>query len=243
MRSIAPIIPILAGRSLAAIGVFGSARVCPDCLASLRPTERARASCRCSEAECGSEWSGRKAGKSVIGRRRNSAEVRAVIGASTAHARGSGFGATRLSPTKRMGRLCDAGFWHAHAGSLGVILLWPWPWRSLAASETKKANQNTVAVRRREERSDETSTNLPAIAADFSLMPDPRAPGVRTTSNGGLEQERSSVVRRPPRARVARGQPSVTSVNPRWLPGPPPLGGRASVRHRARGDDERKEKT
>jgi len=100
---------VLAGRSLAAFGVFGCDRVCPDCLASLRPSERARASCRFSEAECGREWSGRKAGKSVIGRRRNSAEVRAVICASTAHARGSGFGATRLSPTKRMGRLCDAG--------------------------------------------------------------------------------------------------------------------------------------
>ena len=52
--------------------------------------------------------------------------------------------------------LCDAGFWHAHAASLGVILLWPWPWRSLAASETKKANRNAVQVRPREERSDET---------------------------------------------------------------------------------------
>ena len=97
----------------------------------------------------------RQTGKSVIGRRRNSAEVRAVIGASTAHVRGSGFGATRLSPTKCMGRLCDAGFWHAHAASLDVILLWPWPWRSLAASETKKANRNAVQVRPREERSDE----------------------------------------------------------------------------------------
>ena len=99
--------------------------------------------------------------------------MRAVIGASTAHARGSGFGATRLSPTKRMGRLCDAGFGHADAGSLGVILLWPWPWRSLAASETKKANRNAVKVRRREERSDEMSTKLPAIAANIS-MPVPR---------------------------------------------------------------------
>ena len=55
-----------------------------------------------------------------------------------------------------MGRLCDAGFWHDHAASLGVILLWPWPWRSLAALETKKANRNAVQVRPREERSDET---------------------------------------------------------------------------------------
>ena len=90
-----------------------------------------------------------------------------------------------------------------------------------------------------EERSDETSTKFPAIAAIY-LMPDPRAPGVRVTSNGGLEQQRSSVVGRPPRARVARGQPTVTSVNLSGLPGPPPLGGRASVRHRARAGDARK---
>ena len=73
------------------------------------------------------------------------------------------------------------------------------------------------------------------------LMPDPRARGIRATSKGGLEQERSSVVRRPPRARVARGQPSVTFANPRWLPGPAPSGARVSVRHRARGGDVRKE--
>ena len=48
------------------------------------------------------------------------------------------------------------GFRHDQAVSLGVILLWPWPWRSLAASETKKANRNAVQVRPREERSDET---------------------------------------------------------------------------------------
>jgi hypothetical protein len=60
---------------------------------------------------------------------------------------------------------------------------------------------------------------------------------VRATSTGELEQRRSSVVARQSRARVARGQPTVTSVNLSGLPGPPPLGGRASVRHRARGSD------
>ena len=62
---------------------------------------------------------------------------------------------------------------HAQAASLGVIILCCWPWRSLAASETKKANRNAVKVRRREERSDEMSTKLPAIAANIS-MPVPR---------------------------------------------------------------------
>ena len=103
----------------------------------------------------GVECSGGKAGKSVIGRRRNSAEVRAVIGASTAHARGSGFGATRLSPTKRMGRLCDARVSARPRWQPGRDTSVSRPWRSLAASETKKANRNSVQVRQREERSDE----------------------------------------------------------------------------------------
>lgn len=76
-------------------------------------------------------------------------------------------GRASVRQTQRKRPLCDAGFGHAHAGSLGVILLWSWPWRSLAASETTKANQNAVTVRRREERSDEEFNNYSAIAADI----------------------------------------------------------------------------
>ena len=104
------------------------------------------------------ECSGGKAGKSVIGRRRNSADAWREV---RRWRRASG------RQTQRKRPLCDAGFGHAHAASLGVILLWSWAWRSLAASETKKANQNAVTVRRREERSDETFNNYSAIAADF----------------------------------------------------------------------------
>jgi hypothetical protein len=42
MRSIAPILPVMVGRSLATIGVllFRARTSCSDCLASLRPSER-----------------------------------------------------------------------------------------------------------------------------------------------------------------------------------------------------------
>jgi hypothetical protein len=103
----------LAGRSLAATKVCGSARAVSDCLASLRPSERAKASCRCSEAECGSEWSGCKAGESVIGRGRNSAEAVRTIW-RPAPARTAALGVRSAEPQggaaapKRKCPLCDA---------------------------------------------------------------------------------------------------------------------------------------
>ena len=60
------------------------ARAVPDCLASLRPSERARASSEVGEAECGSEWSGCKAGESVIVRGPNSAEAVSLQSGRTA---------------------------------------------------------------------------------------------------------------------------------------------------------------
>ena len=63
----------------------------------------------------------------------------------------------------------------------------------LKFGKAKRANRNAVQVRQREERSDETSTKLPAIAADY-WMPDPRAnmeqpevwPGMRAFERGGV---------------------------------------------------------
>jgi hypothetical protein len=54
------------GRKMAALTEFrpDSARPFPACLGSLWPSERAKASCGVGVAECGSEWSGRKAGES-----------------------------------------------------------------------------------------------------------------------------------------------------------------------------------
>ena len=79
------IILILADmRSIAAsVVIFGCTAVSAG-LGSLRPSEGARASSEVGEAECGSEWSGRKADESGQRCRRNSAEVRAVTCASTA---------------------------------------------------------------------------------------------------------------------------------------------------------------
>lgn len=47
----------------------------PDCLVSLRPSERARASHEVSEVECGSEVERSETGESVIVRRPNSADA------------------------------------------------------------------------------------------------------------------------------------------------------------------------
>ena len=79
----------LAGRSLAALLLIGRTKsrglwnhfcwertnVFFGSLDSLCPSERARATSAVGEAECGSEWSGRKAGESAVVRVPNSAEA------------------------------------------------------------------------------------------------------------------------------------------------------------------------
>ena len=79
----------------------------------------------------------------------------------------------RDATASRKCRLCDAGFWHAQAASLGVILLCPGrgeasrPWKGNCV--TCPADQSVVVPTHSttEERSDEKFNNCPAIAAEI----------------------------------------------------------------------------
>jgi hypothetical protein len=163
----------------------------------------------------GVECSGGKAGESVIGRGRNSAD--AWRGVSRCR-RGS------VRRTQRKCPLCEAGVGE-HLGTAPEL-----------SGGTPAITRETRVLPLKRGAKRRVVQNISAIAAIFRCLTRARQT-VRATSTGELEQRRSSVVARQLRARVARGQPTVTSVNLRWLPGPPPLGGRASVRHRARGSD------
>ena len=142
----AHIAAVLAGRSLAACAcrtclLFGSDRAVLDCLDSLQPAEQTQRELGSSLADA--EWSAAAA---------KLASQSSVAG-----------GTVRMLGAKHECKypLCDAGFCHAQAASLGVILLCPGrgeasrPWKGNCA--TRRADQSVVVPThsKAEERSDE----------------------------------------------------------------------------------------
>ena len=147
------------GQCVPHLPLFGSDRAVLGCLDSLQPAERMQRELASSLADA--EWS---AAAAKLASQCRSPASRSFAG-----------GTVRMLGAKHECKypLCDAGFWHAQAASLGVILLCPGrgeasrPWKGNCA--TCRADQSVVVPTHSttESRSDEKFNNCSAIAADF----------------------------------------------------------------------------